>query len=247
MRLIDVHCHCLPGLDDGPAAMEEALALCRQLEAEGVSHVVATPHQLGGYGLVNDAVTVRRAAKDLQARLSEAGVDLVVLPGGDVRMDERIPEYLDEDTILTIGGGGSAVLLEPPDEPGVDPIRMGEALLERGLLPVLTHPERTAWLRERGDILARWLEAVGAIQVTAGSLIGGFGRNARDAAWTLLEHEGGILLVASDAHDLSDRAPCWAQAGAAIAGHFGPDAAYRLCAEEPGRLLGVERPSWLSA
>ena len=81
---VDVHCHVLPGLDDGPATMADAVALCRLLAADGVTTVFATPHQLGTYEGANRPATVRAAVADLSAALAEADVPLRVLPGGDV-------------------------------------------------------------------------------------------------------------------------------------------------------------------
>lgn len=87
---VDIHCHCLPGLDDGAKTPEEALALCRALVADGVTTVVATPHQLGRYNRRNAAPVVRAAVEALQSQLDEAGVPLTVLAGADIRPDERI-------------------------------------------------------------------------------------------------------------------------------------------------------------
>src|SRR5215207_1514833 len=91
---VDLHCHCLPGLDDGPASLPEALELCRGMVADGTTVAIATPHQLGRYEGRNEGDAVRRAVDELNRTLAAEGVPLRVLPGGDVRIDERIPRLL---------------------------------------------------------------------------------------------------------------------------------------------------------
>src|SRR5437588_1611323 len=93
----DVHCHCLPGLDDGPATLEDALDLCRALVDDGITVAIATPHQLGRYEGQNQAAKVRQAVEMLQRALVEQKVPLRVVPGADVRIDERLPDLLDSD------------------------------------------------------------------------------------------------------------------------------------------------------
>jgi protein-tyrosine phosphatase len=102
-RSVDIHCHCLPGLDDGPATLAESLRLCEALIADGVTTVIATPHQLGGYDRVNTAAVIRDAVAALTAELDTAGLPLEIFPGADVRVDERLLRLLDNDQVLTSG------------------------------------------------------------------------------------------------------------------------------------------------
>ena len=97
---VDVHCHCLPGLDDGPATMADALAVCRALVADGITTVIATPHQLGTYEASNLAPAVRAAVAALSAHLAAEGVPLRVVPGGDVRVDERLMAKAAPDAVF---------------------------------------------------------------------------------------------------------------------------------------------------
>src|SRR5256885_16502448 len=90
-RIVDVHCHCLPGLDDGPKDLAGAMDLCWALANDGITDVIATPHQLGRYDGRNAPTIVRSAVVELNSKLREAGVPLQVYPGGDVRVDERLP------------------------------------------------------------------------------------------------------------------------------------------------------------
>src|SRR2546421_9733085 len=98
---VDIHCHVLPGVDDGPKDLDETLTLCRALTRDGVTTVIATPHQLGRLDGKNLAADVRAGVRELQSILNEKRIPLRILPGGEVRVDERIPRMLAEDRILT--------------------------------------------------------------------------------------------------------------------------------------------------
>ena len=98
-RCVDMHCHCLPGLDDGPEDMESALAMCRALAADGITTVVATPHQLGSYEGQNSPEQIAQAAAELMAELEREEIPLEILAGGDVRVDPRLPKLLAEGRV----------------------------------------------------------------------------------------------------------------------------------------------------
>ena len=93
-QCVDVHCHCLPGLDDGPEDMDQALTLCRALVAEGITRVIATPHQLGRFEGCFDAEQIHQAVRNLNAELIRSRIPLEVLPGAEIRVDERVPQWL---------------------------------------------------------------------------------------------------------------------------------------------------------
>lgn len=231
-RIVDVHCHLLPGLDDGPASEIEAVQLAEALAADGITTVAATPHQLGRYDRQNSAAVIRESIAQLSSALETAGVPLEILPGGDVRIDERLSTLLDQGEVGTIGDRGLHLLLELPHELLIDPLPTIEALTEKRLQPILTHPERHRYLAGTRGLLEQWVEAGAVIQITAGSLLGDFGRRAYDQAWQLVD-EGLAALVASDAHDTRRRPPRLAAATAKLAEHAGPDVARRLAIDHP--------------
>lgn len=234
VRFVDVHCHCLPNLDDGPASVEEALALCRVLALDNVSTVVATPHQLGRFEGRTQAEVIRRAVGALNRALGERGIDLTVLPGAEVRIDERIDELLARGEILTLADAGRHVLLELPWDALIDiePLLVQFAL--RGVHTILAHPERNGPLLERPQMLHRWAAAGVGLQVTAGSLMGDWGRYVERAAWTMVA-QGGRVCIATDAHDGS-QPPGMTRAFEAVAARLGPDLACWLCVENPARV-----------
>ena len=236
---VDVHCHCLPQLDDGPQSLEEALALCRNLVADHVSTVVATPHQLGGFENGIRAETIRRTAQRLNEALAQRGVDLKVLPGAEVRVDERIDELLGQDEILTLADAGRHILLELPWDILIDiePLLVQFAL--RGVQAILAHPERNVPLLRHPPSLQHWLACGIGLQITAASLLGEWGRHVRRAAWTLVA-PGRRICVATDAHDDS-RPLGMTTAFQALAARLGGDVAHLLCVENPARVIRGER------
>src|SRR5678815_727118 len=167
---VDLHCHCLSGLDDGPATPDESLALCKALADDGTTTVVATPHQLGPYDRRHGAAVVRQAVAALQARLDAEGVPLKILPGADVRLDERILPLLAAGDVLTVADRGAWLLLELPHETYIDPGPLIAALAARGIRSILTHPERHDTVRRNPDMVKPWLDAGAVLQLTAGSI-----------------------------------------------------------------------------
>ena len=238
-RCVDIHCHCLPGLDDGPATMADALALCRALVANGMDTVIATPHQLGRYDGCNSPRAVREAVLALNSVLLTEDVPLAVTAGADVRVDERIPTMLDEDLVLTLADGGLYLLLELPHETFIDPAPLLADLAARGVRAVISHPERHETLARRPDLVLPWLAKGALLHVTAGSLLGDFGPAAEAAAWHWLSGNM-VSLIATDAHDTEGRRPQMSGAIEAITRRLGHEAARRVCLENPIRVLTVQ-------
>ncbi len=235
----DVHCHCLPGLDDGPSDLPAALTLCRALAADHISTVVATPHQLGRYDGLYDAPAVRRHVAQLSERLAEAQIPLTLLPGADVRIDERMVELVQSDDIVTVADGGRYLLLELPHEVFIDPEVLLARLVEAGLCGVITHPERHTFLADRPEYVRRWAPYQPCLQITAGSFLGGFGRRSERAAWEFLRTPLPVL-VATDAHDTTSRAPCMTQTYQRLRRYIGREGADILCVENPRRMVAGE-------
>jgi len=233
---VDVHCHCLAGLDDGPATRDEALRLCRGLVADGVTTAVAAVHQLGCYDGANDPDTVRRAVTDLNAALIAEAIPLLVAPGAEIRLDERIPSLLDRDGVLGLGRSGRYVLIEMPRRAFIDPLPLFDVLLAYGRVPLIAHPERCDALWRAPSRALEWVEAGAVLQITATSLAGQLGRPIEALAWSWLM-TGAPAVVASDAHDVELRPPRMAAAIERVAGRLGEPAARCLCIENPLRVL----------
>jgi protein-tyrosine phosphatase len=236
---VDVHCHCLPGLDDGPGSIRESLMLCRALAQDNIDSAVATPHQLGRFEIHTDVQRIRQAVQYLNGELLDHGIDLKVLPGAEIRVDERINALLAGEEILTLADKGRHVLLEFPPDVFIDIDPLVNQLHARGVEIIIAHPERSMPLLREPHALQRWLNCGVALQVTAASLTGRFGPEAVRAAWTLVA-EGAAGIVATDAHDPGAGEPCMTAAFKMISASCGPEWARLLCIENPARVLRGE-------
>lgn len=235
-RYVDIHCHCLAGVDDGPATNSDAIALCQVLVDDGISTVIATPHQLGRFCGCNEAEYIREKVSLLNEELKSDNIPLTVMPGADVRVDERICELLKADKILTLVDGGRYILIELPHNVFID---IGPLLVELsflGIQAVISHPERHPVLAKQPGILLKWLECPAHLQLTSGSLLGEFGPVAQKAAWRFLS-SGWASLVATDSHDLNGRKPSMRAAFESISTKLGRTVASLVCIENPSRLL----------
>ena len=185
-RYIDIHCHCLPGIDDGPATMSDSLALCRALVNDGIGTVIATPHQLGRFSNSNNIAEIREKVSILNEELQNKGINLTVMAGAEVRVDERIFRLLLTDEILTLANGGRYILLELPHEIFIDIEPLLEQLSSLGICAVISHPEKHPILAREPKVLLKWLNHSACLQLTAGCLLGDFGHRAEKSAWRFL-------------------------------------------------------------
>lgn len=216
--LIDLHAHVLPGLDDGPATLEEALALLRAIAAQGVRVVVATPHGADGrYNAVAPRVLEQTAA--LQQAADEAGLGVRILPGMELLLGPDLVGGLRRGELLPLANT-RWVCVELPRAPY--PFYADRAFYElmlAGYRPVLVHPERNPGIQRRPEIMADLADRGVVGMITAGSLLGYHGPEARRLAEEFLR-AGYAPLVASDAHGLHRRPPLLPQA-LAVAREFG--------------------------
>jgi len=235
----DIHCHCIPGLDDGPQTMDEAVALCRALAEDGITTVVATPHQMGRYDGRNSPDEIRRSVFKLRSALLSGKIFLGIVCGANVRIDERIVSLLDSNLILTVADAGRYLLLELPSDTFIDPESLFQALIARGITPIVAHPERHPYLSLRPETGAAWVEAGATFQVAASSLAGMAGPEVERAAWTWIEH-GLAPLVATNAHCAVHRPPMLTAAIDALSNRMSHLTARRLCIENPLRVIRGE-------
>jgi protein-tyrosine phosphatase len=234
--MIDLHTHILPGLDHGPSGWEESLNMARIASEDGIVALAATPHV--NFQFRSDGERIRSAAAEFRKKLSGAGIELEILVGGDYHLT---PELLgDLDGILTLGENGRYFLLEFP-EMVIPPnsLNILKRFLERGLTPVITHPERNHHLIRQQGQLREMIEVGCVVQITAGSLTGLFGEEVMKASASFLGKGLGHIL-ASDAHWETERPPVLSEGLEAAAGILGEEAALTMVRDNPGRILGGE-------
>jgi protein-tyrosine phosphatase len=235
-QFTDIHCHCLPGLDDGPATTAESIVLCWLLAREGIGTVVATPHQFGRFKDSNTATKIRVAIHCLNKTLKNSDIPLNVLPGSELHVDERICRLLDDDEIMTLADGGKYILLELPHQVSIDITPLLADLASMGIQCIISHVERIAPFAAQPRTLAMWLDHCAHLQVTASSLVGDFGSKVQRAAWNIL-NSGWVALVATDSHDIQFRRPRMEAAFQLISARLGKDVAHRVCIENPLRVV----------
>ncbi len=232
--LVDIHCHLLPGLDDGAVDWEQSLAMARMAAADGISTVVATPHQLGNFAK-NTGQAIRDHVQRFQALLDEKGVPLTVLPGADVRIESDMIARLRSGEVLTLGDRQRHVLLELPHEVFLPLARLLDDLRRVGLVGILSHPERNAGILADPRVLWPLVEAGCLLQVTAGSLLGSFGAPVQALAESIVRH-GAAHLVATDAHGTKSRTPRLSQVFERVTVLAGPEMAATLFCRNPTRI-----------
>jgi len=243
--MIDLHCHMLPAIDDGAPDMDTALAMARLAIADGIETVACTPHIYPGL-YANTAHSIRAGAAALRQALAQAGLGLEIVCGADTHLVPALLAGLREGRIPTLADS-RYLLLEPPHH--VAPPRFEEAcfaLLAAGYVPVITHPERLTWID--GHYAAFQALARGGVwmQVTAGSLAGRFGPEARYYGERMLD-EGIVHLLATDAHNTGRRPPALAEGRLAAVRWVGPEEADRLVRERPQAILDDTDPARVAA
>lgn len=249
VEMIDLHCHILAGLDDGPQTMAESIRMCRIAYRDGIRTIVATPHTLNGMfqnnkpEILAKVNELNKAIKHLKQKLnSEIGnpqseMDLNILPGSDIHLSETTIEMVDRNEALTIGDAGKYVLIEfPPYTIPFQAERILFQLLTGGIIPVITHPERNQEIWTRPNRYYEMIKMGCLGQVTAMSLTGDFGPKVKQWAERLLR-SGLIHLIASDAHSDDGRPPVLSSAVRAAAKIVGKEEALRMVTEYPRVIL----------
>jgi len=234
--MIDLHIHILPGMDDGPADLEETLEMCRLCVEDGIRILAATPHMIREV-YDNGREEILAAVAALRETLAKQGTDLDVRPGADVRLDYDLVDRLDRGELVTLNDGGRFLLLEFPDTlHGRDTARTVAALKQRGITPILSHPERNPYFLENPEALYDLVHSDVLLQVTARSLMGGFGRDVQRFAERLLERRL-VHLLASDAHAPDARRPGLRDAARRAGERMGDEEARRLVEGNPALIL----------
>ena len=202
--MIDLHCHVLPALDDGPATLDGSLELARAAEAAGTTRIAATPHIRDDHPF--DPAEVAPRAESLNGELRAAGIAVQVLPAGEVAIANA--SELDDATLAGLClGEGRCVLVESPYTEATDMLENDLFNLQlRGFMPLLAHPERSPSFLKDIDRLRALVEHGILCSITAASMSGVFGRTIRRFTLELFR-EGLVHDVASDAHDTRMRSP----------------------------------------
>jgi protein-tyrosine phosphatase len=262
VKMIDLHAHLLPGLDDGAKTLEESIQMCGVSYRDGVRTIVATPHTLNGL-YVNDRETILLKVQELNTAIGKFGVeaktlrpkdpmtqlpndsmtDFRILPGADVRLCEKTLLHLDQGKVMTISDGKKYLFLEFPSQ-GI-PYQAEEIIFQimtRGIIPIITHPERNLEVGQRPQRYYEMIQRGCLGQVTAMSLTGEFGPKVRQVAEKLVKNKL-IHFIASDAHSPDGRPPVLSKAVRAAERIVGQEKAQKMVTEYPQAILEGRKPN----
>jgi protein-tyrosine phosphatase len=230
--VIDIHSHILPEVDDGPKSWEVSIAMCRMAAADGITHMVATPHSNDRYHYDYDYLL--GCLEGLQNRVGAAPV---LSLGCDFHLSyDNLQSVMAQPHRYTIAGAGY-LLVELSDYS--IPVQIADCFLklgDRGVTAVITHPERNAILRQTPQRVIEFVELGCAVQITANALTGFWGERVHRTATWLLEHEA-VHVIASDAHDARQRTPILSAARNVVAEMCGREVANALVEENPRAIL----------
>jgi protein-tyrosine phosphatase len=238
--VIEIHFHCLPRVDDGPASWDEAVALCRAAAAEGTTRIVATPHVLRGSWANTNPVVRDRLVLALNERL--AGPPRV-LPGCEYYYSNELISLVKKGPASPLTGLARGHYLLIEFGPGHIPpliVSVFHELRVLGLNPVVAHPERHLVFARQPKRLAEIAARGALVQITAGSLLGDFGKTAQKACEDFFRL-GLVHAIASDAHSMSQRPPRMAPARERVRKKWGADAERGLFVDNPEAIL-ASRP-----
>lgn len=221
-KMIDLHCHILPGIDDGAEDLEASIAMAEKAISQGITHILCTPHHNNGK-YRNPKSTVISLVSFLQSELDKRQLPLTVLEGQEVRITGDLIEDIQQDNILFTDLGDTYILIEfPTMEVPTYSERMFFELLQMGKTPVIVHPERNAHFRKDPNNLIPFLDMGCLAQLTAPSYIGTFGKDIQKTAKQMVEHNL-VQMVASDAHGVKKRTFYMKETYDQIARDFGGD------------------------
>lgn len=220
--MIDLHCHILPGVDDGAENIEASIAMAEQAVSQGITHILCTPHHNNGK-YTNPKSEVISLVASLQAELDKRSLSLTVLEGQEVRITGDLIEDIRNDKILFTDLEDTYILIEFPtmEVPSYTEQVFFE-LLQMGKVPVIVHPERNAHFRKDPNNLIPFLEMGCLAQLTAPSYVGVFGKDIQKTAKIMVDHNL-VQMIASDAHGVNKRSFYLKEAYDAVADNYGTE------------------------
>jgi len=239
-EVIDIHAHILPGIDDGPATMEQSLALGRCYAGLGIARVICTSHFIPGTAWAASREIVRQKMAMVQECFDSNALDVTLLPGMEIAFHRKLAERLENGQVLALAGS-NRFLVEPSFSDGVDELLDTLGILTgRGYGIILAHPERIPAIQEMVEAVGAFVLEHGVeIQLNAGSLLGKFGSDSRRTALRFIDR-GCVQYLGSDAHGAVARRPPDEAAWLELERIAGCERLRQWCCDNPAALLAGE-------
>ena len=235
--MIDLHCHILPGLDDGAQTLDESLDMARIASKDGITKIVATPHMFRDAHMTKDFSIIRQKVLDLNSALNEAQIPVEVFTGAELFLSPNLLEEIDKNpSYLTLNESAYVIIELPPGQVFLGVQSLFFDLMSRGIVPILAHPERNDFFVQNPSWLYKLIIHGCFIQANAGSFLGIYGRKVREAVFYFLKMNF-IHFIASDGHNTRNIAPRLTQAVNAVAKVIGEEKSHFLVEENPQSVL----------
>lgn len=237
MALIDLHCHILPGLDDGAGSLETAVDMALMAWRDGTDVIAATAHccRPDQQGVLSKRLYAGKL-QQLHGALQEVGCPLRLVTGMEIFATPELPELLSRKQVISLASTRYMLLEFYFDERPEFMEESLRALTDRGYTPVVAHPERYDAVQRRPELVAEWFRRGYIIQLNKGTILGRLGAGARRTAWWLLRR-GLAHVVASDAHSADRRNPSLAHVRDTLGRELSWEYAELLLEENPRRIL----------
>lgn len=222
--MIDIHCHILPGVDDGAQSLSDSIDMARKAVQQGIHKIVATPHHMNN-SYENSKRSIIARVKELNEALREEKIGLEILPGQEVRVHGEMLEGYETGEILPVNHTPYILVEFPSNHVPRYTEKLFYDLQMKGLIPVIVHPERNQEIIERSDILYQLVKKGALTQITAASLCGDFGKKIRNFSLQLIEANL-THLIASDAHNITNRGFKMREAFGVVGQKYGNEMVY---------------------
>jgi protein-tyrosine phosphatase len=231
--MVDLHCHILPGIDDGAQTLSDSLEMAKQAVADGIHTIVATPHYHKNV-YENKKQTIIEKTFELSEALLTAGINLRILPGQEPRIDGELLVHLDKGEVITLAGSNYLFIEFPSAHVPHYSAKLLYDLQQFGYVPIIVHPERNQEIIERPEMLYQFVKNGSLTQVTAASVCGDFGKKIKNFSMQLVESNL-THFIASDAHNITSRRYRNQEAFKQVSLKFGSD--YEFMLKENAELL----------
>lgn len=235
--MIDLHCHILPGIDDGAKSLEEAVEMAKIAEDEGIERIVATPHLFRGDFMHEDLSIIEERRKELSRALEANNIHVELLSGAEVHIAHNLMEEIRKNRNSLVINRSSYMFVEFPSRHVFSGVKeLFFELMSEGIIPIIAHPERNSVFVRNPTFLYDLVQMGSLAQANSGSLSGMYGREAEQAISLFLEMNL-IHFIGSDGHNTTALAPRLLEARERAERIIGEEGAWSLVRENPGAVL----------
>ena len=235
--MIDLHCHILPGVDDGAKNLEEAVEMAKIAEDEGIERIVVTPHLFRENFLNEGLGIIEEKRKELSGALEASNIHLELLSGAEVHIAHNLMEEIRKNRNYLVINRSSYMIVEFPSRHVFSGVKeLFFELMSEGIIPIIAHPERNSVFVRNPSFLYELIQMGSLAQANSGSLSGIYGREVEQAVCRFLEMNL-IHFIGSDGHNTNALAPRLLEARERAERIIGEEGAVALVKDNPGAVL----------